>query len=137
MSINIPFLPLTNNALSFSKDIYQNYLLYFSGSMPTLQEEGPVTVSIGNAQPVTSHDLCALRSSPSTSTTTSVSPSSSIPVSAAISQVFSSPITSHAYSSNSHTMPNAKLRSPTGISHSGSQSSSNPQVGLFNGEYFF
>lgn len=99
--------------------------------MPTLQEEGPVTVSIENAQPVTSHDLCALRSSPSTSTTTSVSPSSSIPVSAAISQVFSSPITSHTYSSNSHTMPNAKLRSPTGvsvISHSGSQSSSNPQV---------
>ncbi|KAG8196242.1 hypothetical protein JTE90_023799 [Oedothorax gibbosus] len=103
-----------------------------SGSMPTLQEEGPVTVSIGNAQPVTLHDMCALRSSPSTSTTTctSVSPSSSIPVSSALSQVFSSPITSHTYSSNSHTMPNAKLRSPTGVTvnnHSGSQSSSNPQ----------
>ncbi|GFQ71707.1 protein melted [Trichonephila clavata] len=106
-----------------------------SGSMPTLQEEGPVTVSIGNNQPSVAHDSYILRSSQSTSTTTSVSPSSSIPVSASVSsQVTSSPVTTLAYSSNNHTMQNAKLRNASGvtvITHSGSQSSNPQRISVF------
>ncbi|XP_015906317.1 protein melted [Parasteatoda tepidariorum] len=102
-----------------------------SDSMPTLQEEGPVTVSIGNAQPVSGNESCGLRSSQSTSTTTSVSPSFSIPVSSAVtSHIVSPPTATVAYSCNSDSIPNAKLRNTSGvtvITHSGSQSSSNPQ----------
>ncbi|XP_035219296.1 protein melted-like isoform X1 [Stegodyphus dumicola] len=102
-----------------------------SGSMPTLQEEGPVTVSIGNNQPVIVHDSSVLRSSQSTSTTTSVSPSSSIPASAAVgSQVTASFATALVHTSHTYTPQATKMRNTSGvtvITHSGSQSTTNPQ----------
>lgn len=100
--------------------------------MPTLQEEGPVTVSIKNTPSSGTNEQEALQSSLSTSTTTSVSPSLSIPVSASVSS-HSTPCstTTLAYTSSNYVMPSAKMRNSTGvtvITHTGSQASTNPQV---------
>lgn len=106
-----------------------------SGSMPTLQEEGPVTVSIGNS-PKPASDTPTLQSSQSTSTTTSVSPSSGTPVIAATSsQVTVSVSTAVAYSSaNVCVTQSPRMRNSAGvtvITHSGNQSSNPQRISVF------